>query len=53
MSSIEREARRTKGGGKSVREIDKEGSRLLGRVQDGTGSPCFPTGIAALLLQYR
>src|ERR1019366_10039353 len=37
-----------KGGGKSVREIDKEGSRLRGRVQGGTKSLCFSTGIAAL-----
>jgi hypothetical protein len=41
-----------KGGGKSVREIDKEGSRLRGRVQGGTESLCFTTGIAAFVLQY-
>jgi YD repeat-containing protein len=37
-----------KGGGKSVREIDKKGSRLRGRVQCGTESLCFSTAIAAL-----
>ena len=37
-----------KGGGKSVREIDKEGSCLCGRVQGGTESLYFSTGIAAL-----
>jgi hypothetical protein len=41
-----------KGGGKSVREIDKEGSQLRGRVQGGTESRCFSTAIAALVLQY-
>ena len=41
-----------KGGGKSVREIDEEGSRLRGRVQHGTESLWFSTAIAALVLQY-
>jgi hypothetical protein len=30
-----------KGGEKSVREIDKEGSQLRGRTQHGTESPRF------------
>src|ERR1017187_10428274 len=38
--------------GKSVREIDKEGSRLRGRVQGGTESLYFSTAIPALPLPY-
>jgi len=41
-----------KGGEKSVREIDEEGSRLRVQVQGGTESLCFSTGIAALPLPY-
>jgi hypothetical protein len=40
-----------KGGGKSVRKIDKEGSRSCVRVQGGTDSLCFSTSDAAWLLQ--
>ena len=43
---ISRRARR-------VVEIDKEGSRLRGRVQGGTESLCFSTGLAALVFPYR
>jgi hypothetical protein len=39
--------------GKSVRGIDKEGSRLRGRTQIGTESPCFATDIAALVFPDR
>ena len=41
-----------KGGGKSAREIDEEGTRLCDRVQGGTESLCFSTGIPALPLPY-
>jgi len=42
-----------KGGGNSVLNIDEEGSRLRGRVQDGMESLDFSTSNAALVLQYR
>jgi hypothetical protein len=35
-----------------VVEIDKEGSRLRGRVQGGTGSRCFPAANVVLVLQF-